>query len=221
MTIEIISVTTFNSANVSVTVPSGLSNSALIVLLGTHQGTISTVAWNGNSLTKIGEGASAFNECGDVWMMLSPTAGTGNNVVTMSGGSWYGGLVLVVQNVKQTLTLTNTTGTGSTSPATLTLAPESENVLVVAGMGSEATPTLSTPASAQFYAQIGQSFENAGEMFYITKTGVPQTTAMTLSSGQRWGMAVATIRGVSIPSKNSGYRNIEVGSGMSRSEGAT
>src|SRR5574343_412120 len=101
------SITRINNGATSVVVPSGLTNSALIWLGGTHQGTISSVTWGASGLTKIAEGASAFNECGEIWILLNPTPGTQTLTPSMSGGSWFGGSAVVVSNIKQTTTVTN------------------------------------------------------------------------------------------------------------------
>lgn len=223
MTKEIISITPFNNADISVTVPSGLVNSGVAVIIGTHQGTISTVTWNGVSLTKIAEGASSLNECGSLWLMVNPTPGTGNIVVTMSGGSWYGGTAIVLQGIKQTTTLTFATNpNGNSSTASISIIPPEGSVLILAANGSEAATSSMVPASAQLFTQQGQSFENYGGGIYSLGTNVPQVVQFNLGSGQRWGAAAMCIQDPSAGAEFGNiYRHMEVGNGMSRSEGAT
>lgn len=220
---QIISITSFNNASVSVTVPSGLSNSMLIARVGTHQGNGSSSAWNGNSLTSIAVGHSSFNENGELWGLLNPTAGTGTYSFTMSGGSWYGGDVIILSDVEQSITPTNATNNGSSASASVNITPLAGNVIILAACGSEAAFSSATPTSAQTNSQQGQSFENSMSLHYITKTGVPQTPTFSLGSGQRWGIAACAIRDFNTSPAGipNAYRNIKLGDGMSRSEGAT
>lgn len=212
---EIISITPFNNGAATVVVPSGLVNSAVVFAIGTHQGTISSCSWNGNALTKVDSGATAFNECGDLWILLNPTAGSGSTSVSMSGGSWYGGAAYVIQGVKQTTSPTHANTNGSSSSASVTVDTPVGNVLIFMAMGAEADATSSTPPTATRTSQQGSSFENFSGLVYSLATGEKQTPAFGLSSGQRWGVAIMALEDPATESEVLPYNHFEVGNGMS------
>lgn len=216
---EIISITPFNNGDVTVEVPSGLTNSILLARIGTHQGDVTSCSWNGNSMTLIERGVSAFNENGEIWGLLNPTPGSGTFTLS-GGGSWVGGDVVLLQNVKQTLSPAKVNATGSNATATAKVVPPEGNAMIIAAMGSEADCTSSLPTSGVRHNQQGQSFENYSGMIYSTKTGIPQAPAFSLSSGQRWGIAVIALEDVSIDSSLV-KPHITVGNGMGRNELAT
>lgn len=181
---------TGNNSNWSHTVDSG-SNLALIVAIGTHQGNISSVSWNGTSLTQIDVGHSAFNENGEIWGLLAPTPGTGTVAVSMSGGSWWGGVAINVSGVKQAAesTWTHANNSGSSGTASVSITPPSANCLLIAVMGAEAD---STSRTYTLIANLqGQSFENASSQ-YTTASG-NTTLNFGLSAGQRWGAAAVAL----------------------------
>lgn len=222
MAIEIISVSTFNNSDVDITVPSGLTNSAIIAMVGTHQGDLTSLTYGSDSLTQLASGSSAFDENGDIWILLSPTAGTAT-ITGGGGGSFVGGVILVVQGIKQTTSVTTKTDQDGSNPFSNTFVPPAGNVLVCVAYGGEADITSgASPASAQQTNIQASSFENAMGEFFFLKTGSPTILTFTQSSGQRYGLAIAAF----VEPDNSalelaGYRHLEVKNGMSRAEAAT
>lgn len=221
--ITIESIQTLNNGSGSIVVPSGLTNSALVVAGGTHQGNFSTVTYGGNSLTNIATGHSSLNENGELWIILNPTAGSATLTVNTDGGSWWGAICYIVAGVKQTTSPVSGTNNGSSSSASATVATPTGNVLIIAAMGSEANSTGNTPTRATRTDLQGQSFENGSGLWYFLKTGEVQTPTFSLSSGQRWGCAVTALvePDANLGAEFATNRHIEVSNGMSRTDSAT
>lgn len=177
-------VTTGNNGNFTATVDSGAN--ALVVLIGTHQGTVSGVTYGGVSMTQVGSGCSAFNECGYIYLLLAPSVGTGTVVVSRGGGSWHGAAAVSLSGVKQTYTVTNSSlNNSSCSGCTLAITPSSDNNLILSAIGAEASAT----AVQTNIASLGsQSFEQMGSEYFAQGTAGSQTMQFNLSSGQRAGM---------------------------------
>ena len=199
-------VTNINNGDTAFTVVEGLGK-CLVVLIGTHQGTISTVTWNGASLTKVGEGASAFNECGDIWALMNPTAGTGNVVISMSGGSWYGGSVLTLYNVKQVAesAIAKSTGTVNSSSPSASITPTTANNLILCAFGGEAIFTSNQEGSFVLDYCSGQSFEGYIGLYFEQAGADARTLQVNVASGQRFGYCIATFEpepSINIPSFN-------------------
>ena len=222
---EIINVTSGNNDDFNHTVPSGLTNSVLVVCIGTHQGNITAVTYGGNSLTKICEGSSAFDEDGSIWVLLNPTAGTALIAVSMSGGSWFGATAITLQNIKQTTTLTNASDGGSSNTAQAHIVPPAGNTCIILAVGTEGVYSgIDRPASMVLLNNIqGQSYENHMCSIYFTKTGVDFFPGIDLDSSQRWGIGIACFEepDSELQTEIAGYKHIEVKSGMSRGESAT
>lgn len=222
---EIISTSSGNNTNFTHTTPSGLTNSVLVVGVGTHQGIITGVTYNGTAMTQIAVGSSAFDEDGSVWLLLNPDAGANTVAITRSGGSWHGAYAITLSGVKQTTTVTNAkVDSASGSASTVSVTPPDGNVFVFAAAGGEATYTGTySPTSGNFTTLTSASFENLGILYYFLKTGMPQTVTLNMSSGQRYGMAVLCLvepdGGVS--ELGNINRHLEVKDGMLRSESAT
>lgn len=215
--------TGFNSSDVTIEVPSGYSNMMLVALVGTHQSNVTAASWNSNSLSQIDVGHSAFNENGELWGLLNPTPGSGTFTLSLDGGSWYGGYIIILADVEQTLTVTKNHSNGSSASASVSIIPPSNDLFVISACGSEAASVGFSPINAQLMTQQGQSFENFMGTIYTISSGVPQTPTFSLSSGQRWGMATMCIRDVntSPTGPHNAYRRVSVQNGMSRSESAT
>lgn len=222
---EIINITSGNNDDFNHIVPSGLTNAVLVVCIGTHQGNITAVTYGGNSLTKICEGSSAFDEDGSIWVLLNPTAGTALVAVSMTGGSWFGATAITLQNIKQTTTLTNAANGDSSTTAQINITPPAGNVCIILSTGTEGVyDKIDRPANMVLLNNIqGQSFENHMCGIYFTKTGVDFFPGFDLTSSQRWGIAAACFEepDSEIQTEISGYKHIEVKGGMSRSESAT
>lgn len=194
-TVAIGSIAEVKTGTVSHTVNAG-SNLALLLVVGTHQGTISAVTWNGAAMTKIAEGASSQNECGEIWLLINPTPATGNFVVT-GGGSWWGGAAVNLSNAKQTTTLTSATANGNSATASVAVTPPSSYNLIVAAVGSEATPTPATGLTT-FKISQGASYENGGAAYVALTAIATQTMSFSLNSGQRWGIAAVAIEAAAV-----------------------
>lgn len=195
-TVSVGTISSGNNANWSHTVPSG-TNRGLAVLIGTHQGTITAVTFGGVALTKIAEGASAFNECGDIWLLTNPTVSTATIAVTMSSGSWWGGVGINLTNLKQTYTVTSATAGGAGTTASVSITPPSTYNLILAAVGSEATPSAGTGFTVAKVLQ-GQSFENEGSEYQQVSTKAQLSATFGLNSSQRWGIAAAAFEPASI-----------------------
>lgn len=183
--------TSGNNANGSHTVDAG-SNLALIVNVGTHQGTITGVTYGGVAMTQLEVGASTNNENGYIFILLNPTPGAATVAVTRSGGSWHGWSALNLSGVKQTTTVVHAAANGNSSTATVNITPNTDNNLIIGSCGSEAAPS----AGATFtliHALQGQSFENGGSEYFAQGSAALKAVAMGLSSGQRWGMAAVAL----------------------------
>jgi hypothetical protein len=173
------------------TVPSG-TNRALLVLIGTHQGTISTVSWNGAALTKIDSGRSSLNECADAWILINPTPATGNVVVTRSGGSWSGTIAVNLTNVLQSVPTRKATASGLSQTASINITPLSDFNLMVCAI---ATETTMTPALGitNFVILAGQSFEQMRGVYIAAVDRVTKTFSFALAAGKRFGMVAVAI----------------------------
>lgn len=221
---EIVSISSGNNTDFTHVTPDGLVNSVLVVGVGTHQGVITGVTYNGDAMTQIALGSSAFDEDGSVWLLLNPDAGANTVDITRSGGSWHGAHAITLQGVKQTTTVTNNKiDSASGSASAVTVVPPEGNVFIFAAAGGEATYTGTyTPTSGAFATLTNSSFENSAILYYFLKTGVPQTVSINMSSGQRYGMGVLCLVE---PDGGAAELNIgkhlEVKDGMLRSESAT
>lgn len=210
-----------NNANGTIVVPSGLVNPVMVVCLGTHQGTISSVTYGAAGLTVVATGRSAFNECGDIWVLVNPTAGSATLSISMSGGSWWGATVFILSGAKQTTTITNNkidSASGSSSSCAVT--PPATNCMIIGSAGGEATYTGSnSPAQMLSSTTLtNSSFENSCCGYVGTKSGMPITFSLGMSSGQRYGMAMACIESAGGDTQLPNGRRIKVGNGMSVSD---
>ena len=86
------------TGTLSVTTETG---EALVVFVGTYQGTISAVQFNGSALTKISAGDTALHERVEAWYHATPDVGT-YNVTFTAGGSGDGACALVISGQKTT-----------------------------------------------------------------------------------------------------------------------
>lgn len=203
-----ISVGTIVSAvntNFTATVDSGAN--ALVVVIGTHQGTISSVTYGGVAMTQVGAGCSAFNECGYVYLLLAPSVGTGTIAITRSGGSSHAAASVSLSGIKQTYTVTNTSlSSGGCGACALAITPSSNNNLIVSALGAEAS--VSTVSDTVIANLCNQSFECFGSQYFQQTTAASKTMTFNLSSGQRAGVADVAFEPLSTPTSTQQTRVI-------------
>jgi hypothetical protein len=172
--------------------PTGMSNTALIVIVGTHQGNITGITYNGDAMTKIAEGSSAFDEDGSVWILLNPDTGSNTVDISRSGGSWHGAVALSLSNVKQTTTITNVSEGGNESTPDINITPSTNDNLIITGLGAEAYTYTDDPQIG--LAQIsGASYESMSGSIYLQGTAAAFNSQTYLASGQRYGLAVVAL----------------------------
>lgn len=174
------------------TVSSG-SNLALLALIGTHQGTISSVIWNGTPLVKLGSGRSTLNECADAWILINPTPATGNLVITRSSGSWTGAIAVNLSNVQQSIPTNISTGSGNATSASISITPYTGYNLIVGCIGTEAAPTKAAGLTSLAGVVKNQSYENMEGVYIQAPNRLAQTLSFTLVPGKRYGIVALAI----------------------------
>lgn len=172
--------------------PTGLSNTALVVFVGTHQGNITGVTYGGQAMTKIAEGSSSFDEDGSLWLLLNPPTGSNTVDVSMSGGSWWGACALSLSNVKQTTTVTNVSEGGNESTPDINITPPANNCLILTALGAEAYTYTDDPQVGLAHIH-GQTYEVMSASIYQQDTAGAFNSQTYLSSGQRYGLAVMAL----------------------------
>lgn len=172
--------------------PTGMSNTALIVIVGTHQGVITGVTYNGDAMTKLAEGSSSFDEDGSVWILLNPDTGSNTVDISRSGGSWHGAVAISLSNVKQTTTVTTATEGGSEASPDINITPSTNDNLIITGLGAEAYTYTDDPQVG--FAHISSaSYEAMAGSMYLQGTAAAFNSQTFLASGQRYGLAVVAL----------------------------
>lgn len=172
--------------------PTGLSNTALVVFVGTHQGNITGVTYGGQAMTKIAEGSSSFDEDGSLWLLLNPPTGSNTVDVTMSGGSWWGATALSLSNVKQTTTVTNVSEGGNESTPDINITPTVNRCLILTALGAEAYTYNDDPQVGLAHIHAN-TYEVMSASMYQQETAGVFNSQTYLSSGQRYGLAVMAL----------------------------
>lgn len=166
------------------------SDRILVVSVGTHQGVASGITWDGNAMTQIELGSTAFDEDGSLWAYLNPDVKTADVVVTLSSGSWLGAAATNVTGAKQTLTITSANNVGNSISATVNITPSTDDNVIFAAVGTEATVAAN---ETEIAIEQGQSFENFGAEYFSQGSAALKAMSFSLGGGQRWGIAAMAI----------------------------
>ena len=149
-----------SSLTFSQTVNSG-SDSILIVEVAVKGGSatdpVTSVTYDGQSLTLLGSANTANSMSADIWYLLNPTVGTANVNVTLNGSNHFVASATDYFGVNQTTpfgTLETATGTSSSSPS-VTLASAAGQLVVdsLVAQGDAQTITPSASGQTQLWSQ--------------------------------------------------------------------
>lgn len=168
----------------------------LVVCVGTHQGTISNVQFDGDAMTLATSSASQFNETSEIWYTKNPTAKTGNITMT-AGGS---GDSIIAMNVKDAETtawtpIVRSIQLGDSSEATLDITTVYDESLVIDCEYSEPVPTMGALQTEIDILQ-NNSYENAAASTEPKDTAGTVTMSWDLSYGSRWALSALVLEPV-------------------------
>lgn len=166
----------------------------LIVCAGIHQGDITDVAFDGDSLTKAVGAASQFNERGEIWYLLNPAVKTADITMTISGGSGPSLIGVNVKNAKTSnWTPTTANADGNSSSPSINITPNVDNVLIIDSVYSEGGISGAGAGQMLLKSLQGQSYENAGASSEEEDSQAQTTMDWSLDSGQRWAISAIVI----------------------------
>ena len=158
------------------------SGDVLVVVVGTHQGNISNVTYNGVALTKFAEANTAFNERTSLWYTNSPSTGT-HDVAVSADGSHTGAVAYVLAGADNTIAPVKKVENGDSIRDTI--FSDYDDCLFIDGIYSEAT--LSSPTQTSETIQNGASYESFGSSSYDDSSNDNGVALFgwTQASGQR------------------------------------
>lgn len=182
-----------SSDTMSFTVPSGTGR---VLLVATHNfiaggppRTVSSVTFNGDSLTNVTSRTFASDNSITLWSMVAPDVATGNIVVTYSGATDSCAMVASLwTGVHQTVPLgTAISADGSGTAVTVDVAA-AVNDIVVEFSSFKGDPGTYTPHASQTLREFTESGGGFEEIGHSSEAGATTTTmSSTISPSSDWG----------------------------------
>ena len=192
---------TFNnssSATISYTNANG-SNKLLVVGVSAQQpgGSVTSITYNGNSLTKLGTISNSSQTRIEIWFLKSPQVGTANVVVTNSQSE--NGIIGVMSfaGVNQTTpfgTLATAQGSGTTASVSASSAVGELVYSVVAFNNWSASLTPGSGQTEYWDQTINSSVTGSGS----TKAGAASVSMQWTSTNTNWTIGAVSIKAASI-----------------------
>jgi hypothetical protein len=210
---------TSNSHTLSVTIPSGFTNTALLIFKDCNNDlpwtTFNDVTVNGSTagvVAVVDSGAGLANRSIRVWRVVNPTPGTYNIAANFSTSSANGGLLLVAMydDVDQTTPIADfEAGSGGSVPSPIGIAPlttPSGGYGVFAARafgGSSLAPSgLATlVGSASGESAVAQLLNGTSTNFSWTGTSPTQVSAVAVALNPAAGAAPVAFTGT-VPTQN-------------------
>jgi len=191
-----------SSLSWSHTVSAGLSNSILIVMVGTAKSlgiTVSTITFGSQSLVRAVATTSSTTAPGaEIWYLKAPTAGTATIIATLSGTTAVdgaGGSAISLSGVDQTTpipTTNNAKGTASTPTLSIITTYGNSWVIGSEGFDFNAAQTPSGTAPVTAICDVVAGGMAAASSYTTTTTAGSVTTSWTGSDN--WGIANAEVK---------------------------
>jgi hypothetical protein len=191
---------TSTGSSSTVTIPLTVSGSDTVLLVfatsvnTSDRLTGGSATWNGGSMgSPIATITSLSNHYTYAWLLVAPTAGSFNVVVTANANSVFCAGAIVLSGVDQSTPVSTTAGIGIGSPS----SPVSNSITVPSGgwavdwfgaraNGATITPDgsqtqIGTPATIDFNGQYGASYKEDATAMQWTYTGSPNVTHMRVA----------------------------------------
>jgi hypothetical protein len=196
------SVISDTSAVDSLSISHTTSGSQRLMLVGVsldpqQNETVSSVTYNGTSLTFVGSATYSNDARAEIWRLIAPDTGTHDVVITFSDRLTYGAVagVMTITGVNQTTPLGTFVGANGSSagPATVDVS-SATNELVFDTVSCETCTSLTVGGGQTErwnLSQSGQSAMGAGS----TESGAATVTmSWTLGSSDYWAIGAVPIK---------------------------
>lgn len=188
----------------------GINRGLLVQIITEEEVTVDDVTYNGISLTQIISETDATNNLRtEQWILVAPTAGTNDIVVTLSGDAYITAGAVSLNGVDQdTPTGYSDSASGDSNSPSVVLGTLYDNSIVIDSLGTALTPILYTKGENQVenWHITANGNTRQGASSYQLAGDAPDSVTMEWSITQvtDWVMTVVEIKGITSSSSGGG-----------------